>query len=442
MSKLDLPKGRLIRPAKPTVCVGLTAYRVVEQKTVQSLFNAMGQLPYEFGLITHTSANVWKGRNAIVEQFLKGPGDYLVFIDADMEFTPDDLNKLIRAAIETDDAGLIGGFYTSRDENMRPLISWRSEDDGRQEPTALLIPKLLAARGKLVEADLIPTGFMLIKRHVFEDVKEPWFIVKTIEHEDGTIQDLSSDNVFVEKVQKAGYKTYGHFGIELGHVGTYVYHPAQMWPQLEAYSGMIELNTAKLKFGAEFGWNTKEYWDALYKKEAKLGRERIYPTLHAVVLAGMQDEWKVVDVGSGTGVLAKQISEAASSCDCLDLSDYAVAQCKAQGLNAAQFNICTDDPSPYADAYDAVVCTEVMEHLEDDVLQSSFNKLVAMAKVGGVIIVTVPDNRLTPEEEPEHNQVFTAAKFAKLFKGLDEIFIEPIEGYLVGAAKKPNKEAK
>jgi protein-L-isoaspartate O-methyltransferase len=437
---LVTPKGTPAVPELPIVCIGLTAYRTIEQRTVQSMFNAMGALPYRFLLHTHTSANVWKGRNNIVDAFLSTPADYLVFIDADMVFTPGDLEKLVNAAMTTPDAGVIGGYYVSRDTNARPLISWCDDSEYRlQLPVQACIPRLLESRGKMVEADLLPTGFMLIKREVFEKVPAPWFHVKTVIDDLGEEHHFSSDNVFVHKAQDAGFKTYGHFGIELGHIGNFVFHPAQVWPQLEAYANMSDLLRTKLELGAEHGFDTKEYWDGLYAAEIEMGRVREYPELHQAVLTGIEKDWRVLDVGSGLGVLAQQIATVAREVDCLDMSTTAVEHCRSLGLTADEWNIETDDvPTGLHGAYDCVVSTEVLEHLEDP--KAAVRKLYSFLKPGGMIILTVPDNRLSPDEEPEHKQVFTAAKFAGLMQPFEGGFVEPVGGYLIGVGAKPEKK--
>ncbi len=316
-------KGHLIKPATPSICVGMTAYQTIEQRTFQACFNALGSTGYKFNLITHTSANVWKGRNEIAEHFMATDADYLLFIDADMIFEPQDLVKLVEAIQTTPDAGLVGGFYTSRDELLRPLISW-TDDDGFQFGMQEVIERLIESRGKMVEADLIPTGFMIIRREVFEAHPNPWFIVESKQDKKGEWHHFSSDNVFVRKTQEAGFKTYGHFGIELGHIGSYIYHPAQMWPRLEAFTAGRALDEGKTSFIEAYGVNTEAYWSSLYALEKQLGIERQYTVLHKAILAGIQDHWSVLDVGGGTGVLASKVQEVAQTVKCLDLSERAV----------------------------------------------------------------------------------------------------------------------
>ena len=432
---LDLPKGKLIIPAKPTICVALTTYRYIEQKTVQSLFNALGMLKYQATYISHTSANVWKGRNALVEHFLKTPADYMFMLDADMEFQPEDLEALVDEMTSNPECGVIGALYVSRDTNIRPLIGW-TDDSGMQVGPEESIARLLESRGKVVEVGLLPTGFMLIRRNVLETLSDPWFIVESKVDDKGELHNFSSDNVFVGKAKKAGFKVYGHFGVEVGHIGNFTYHPAQMWPTLEAWDMYAKLNTAKLSFGEKYGVNTREYWNALYLMEASLGHVREYTPLYSAITAGIASDWRVLDVASGPGVLASRIAKVAQDCECLDLSDEAVRMCQEKELSARQWDVINDQvPVDMHGEYDCVVCTEVLEHLDDPA--AAIKKLYSFLKPDGLVMISVPDNRLPPEEEPEHVGVFTAAKLAKLMLPFDQVFVEPIAGYLLAVGKKP-----
>ena len=405
---------------------------------MQSLVNAMGALPYPVMFTSHSSANVWRGRNQLVEHFLTSEADYLLFVDADMVFEPEHMDTLVKAMVETQDAGLIGGYYVSRDQAMRPLLGWMNDDETAELPSIETIPRLLEARGKMVECDLVATGFMIIRREVLETLKDPWFIVKSEEGEDGEMLHWSSDNVFVQKVRRAGYKTYGHFGVELGHIGNYVFHPQLVWPEIVKWNANQQLADIKVQLGANFGWNTKQYWDSLYSVEGQLGRVREYPLLHKAICAGVQEHWRVLDVGSGPGILAAKIFDNASEVVCKDLSEYAVKQCRELGMEAEEFDLVNDEvPMGEHGLYDCVVCTEVLEHIED--AAAAVKKLYSFLKPEGLIMLSVPDDRLPPEEEPEHVTTYTAAKLAVLMKPFEEVFVEPVAGYLLGVGKKPPK---
>ena len=70
-------------------------------------------------------------------------------------------------------------------------------------------------------------------------------------------------------------------------------------------------------------------------------------------------------------------------------------QCRSRGLEAKVGS----EPEGTADV---VICTEVLEHLDDDqgMLEKFFN-------VADMVIYTVPANRLPPRIEKEHKRVYT-----------------------------------
>jgi 2-polyprenyl-3-methyl-5-hydroxy-6-metoxy-1,4-benzoquinol methylase len=432
---------RLITPALPKLFVGVVTYRYIEQLTVQSLFNEIAHLPFPGTLVTYTSANVWKGRNYVVKMFLDSDADYLLFVDADMQIPRGATQAIVEAIKEHPDAGIMGGFYTSRDPSMRPLVGWLNEEGNDQIPAEEAVKKLLECRGEIVEADLIPTGFMLIKRSVFEDMPFPWFLVEMVEKPSGELVERSSDNVFVRKTRELGYKTYAHLGIELGHVGSMTYVPEMLYRELAMFDAQQQLREQKQVFIDQYGVNTKEYWDSLYSMEAALGKVRQYPILHETVCAAVNKDWRVLDLGSGPGVLAEKLKGRVKEVVCKDLSSFAVDTCKNKGFEAEQFDVVNDKvPNNEMGTYDCVIMTEVLEHIEDPA--PVIKKIYSFLRKGGLALISVPDDRLPPEIEPEHVTTYTAAKLGQQMVPFEEVMVEPVAGYLVAVGIKPKKPKK
>ena len=104
--------------------------------------------------------------------------DYLLFIDADMEFNANDVFKLLEH-----DEDVVCGVYPKKHYNQRKLQylvnsqphlfetrDWQSlAVDFATQVAAESLPKVVAGE-KLVEVDYAATGFMLIKRGVFEKI--------------------------------------------------------------------------------------------------------------------------------------------------------------------------------------------------------------------------------------------------------------------------------
>jgi SAM-dependent methyltransferase len=94
----------------------------------------------------------------------------------------------------------------------------------------------------------------------------------------------------------------------------------------------------------------------------------------------------IADVGCGCGCLLEQLS---SSCTVrgVDVSPTAVDFCTARGLDVVSGSL-PDDLTLDASAFDAVIMSDVIEHVADDV--AAVRAAAALLRPGGVMIVTVP----------------------------------------------------
>src|SRR2546421_11660867 len=108
---------------------------------------------------------VEKARNEAVRTMLKAAAGWLLFVDGDMQFAPDSLGRLLTTAYgEAPWLDAVGAYCPLRGELALPTIdsgsgTWESWFPG----------------SGIVEVMRTGGAFLLIKRHVFEALKEPWF---------------------------------------------------------------------------------------------------------------------------------------------------------------------------------------------------------------------------------------------------------------------------
>lgn len=167
-------------------------------------------------LTTANESLIPRARNTSVTQFLNTDYECLLFIDADLQFTPEDVSRLWNL-----DADVAVAAYPMKRPDT-PLSAWRN--------------------GKLVditdeiepfEVDFAGTGFMLIKRHVFdamikcypsltheESVGRTWALFDTMIWNDTY---LSEDYAFCKRWRDIGGKVICDPTIKLIHWGSYGY---------------------------------------------------------------------------------------------------------------------------------------------------------------------------------------------------------------------------
>jgi hypothetical protein len=175
-----------------------------------------GGVSHEF-LFTSNESLIQRARNTSVATFLKTGYQKLLFIDADIDFTPEDVSKLWN--METDVA--VGAYSMKRPD--KPVSAWK---DGKVVD--------LKDLKEVTEVDYAGTGFMMIDRSVFEKMQKAF---PELDHEEGKVGEchgwfhcpikgrtqMSEDYEFCNKWREMGGKVLLDPTISLGHWGTFRY---------------------------------------------------------------------------------------------------------------------------------------------------------------------------------------------------------------------------
>jgi 2-polyprenyl-3-methyl-5-hydroxy-6-metoxy-1,4-benzoquinol methylase len=136
-------------------------------------------------------------------------------------------------------------------------------------------------------------------------------------------------------------------------------------------------------------WSTKELSDRFLSRDVL---KRFRDTLailknHQVDLAGQS----VIDVGCGNGMLLKFLSENFKLSAQAGM-EYAEAALEvARKLHPDPEYIVHDINMPCSKRYDAVICTEVIEHILHP--KKAFRNLLDMVEDRGILFITVPNGR-------------------------------------------------
>ena len=172
-------------------------------------------------LTTGNESLVQRARNTSVMTFLGTEYQKLMFIDADIEFSPEDVAKLWN--MDTDIA--VAAYSMKRPDN--PLSAWVNGE----------LLKVEKDTPNPLEVDYAGTGFMMIDREVFETLKGHEKVHEHIEGQDLTpcwnffdceVEDdkgkniyLSEDYWFCKRARELGYRILMDTSIRLGHWGTH-----------------------------------------------------------------------------------------------------------------------------------------------------------------------------------------------------------------------------
>lgn len=234
----------LCTPMFGGVCTGaysqgiLNLPGVLAQHGIDVVFSFM----YNESLIT-------RARNALTHAFLKSDATHLMFIDADISFNPQDIVAMVQS-----DKDVIGGIYPKKEINwasVRQAIAKGVEDKDLKYYTGSFVVNLAGGAGQVtvrvdepVEIMNAGTGFLLIKREVFEKLKEITptysndvldlgntiqgqetiygFFDTSIEEESNRL--LSEDYHFCSQYRSIGGKIYAAPWAILSHTGTYEFN--------------------------------------------------------------------------------------------------------------------------------------------------------------------------------------------------------------------------
>jgi len=211
---------------------------------MQSLF-ALSQrgIPTAYHSLYNESL-ISRARNTLTSFFLDSQATHLMFIDADINFRPEDLIRMIDA-----DLDILCGVYPKKGINWRTVGEAARngvQDEHLEQFTGNFVVNLVQHADEAQADKDVPleiwhggTGFMLIRREVFEKLEHavPWYFDEDLEHLRGgkvheffsvsvdpeTRQLLSEDYFFCKLARRHGIKVHAALWAHLDHVGTYVF---------------------------------------------------------------------------------------------------------------------------------------------------------------------------------------------------------------------------
>jgi len=218
---------------KPSIFIAMPCYDSVTINTMLSIFKLvqkLGQSKVEVGINTMKSPLIHQARNYLTSVFLTTEYTHLLFIDADVQFEPEAVLRMLVA-----DKDVVCTPYRVKNPDInKPAYTVKFPD-----------PKVVPILpGGLVEIEAGPTGLMLIHRRVFEKIikNSPHLKIKNEVNQglvsteashkfyynffDFAFEDgytLGEDVSFCNLARKQGLKLYANIESPTAHHGSFAW---------------------------------------------------------------------------------------------------------------------------------------------------------------------------------------------------------------------------
>ena len=218
---------------KSSICIAMPCYDSVKINTMLSIFQLiqlLGKGGVEVGINTMKSPLIHQARNYLTAVFLTTEYSHLLFIDADVEFAPEAVLRMLMAKKD-----IICTPYRAKNPDLNNHTYTVKFPDPKVIP---ILP------GGLVEIEAGPTGLMLIDRKVFEKIikNRPDLKIKNrvnpgikedekshgfyhlffdFAFEDG--YTIGEDLSFCKLARKEGFKLYANIDSMTAHRGEYAW---------------------------------------------------------------------------------------------------------------------------------------------------------------------------------------------------------------------------
>lgn len=239
----DQTKVFIATPMYGGMCTGFYTQSLLLMQNVFAQNNISSAISFVFN-----ESLIQRARNSLAHAFLKTDCTHLLFIDADLRFDGAGVYKMIEA-----DKDVICGIYPKKEINwpmVRKAIESGVPDDQLKHHTGSWVINLVDYVGNQSVRTDEPfeiwaggTGMMLIKREVFEKLKEVTqsycndmvdlsgslqdkeriYNFFSLSIEPGTERLLSEDYHFCREWREIGGKVWAAPWMTPGHIGTYIF---------------------------------------------------------------------------------------------------------------------------------------------------------------------------------------------------------------------------
>ena len=419
-----------------------------------NIINVIMQGPLEWVLVHQGKHIKSSSLNKLVEYAYDHQCTHILFMDVDMEFPRNVVQKLLSHGLP-----IVSGLYHTKSYPFSPVAGWNiTLDDGtigRANGRGLSwkYDYYPLPEDQLVEVDWTGIGCLLVDMDVFNKIPFPCFR-DDWDDEKGE-RARGHDLYFCDTAKEHGYKVYVDTSVSCGH--RMVMTVDKLWVDAFHNSNIRQITTELLKSKSDgrdshksqlqsiasvekhrligglpidnpHEVNSREYWDekwkALDRNHVIIDRDTIYKAIKDRI----GDNESVADVGSGYNTLPFHLKDQ-KHCDVTiyDLSESCVKRMIDVGFSGKAVDVTTY--SPNGESFSTVVCSHLLEHIR---AKDVPNLLTILSKLTQKqCFVIVPQDR---KKYKEQRRIYTASKLRKT--------LEPYFGKVAVEKIKPSKEDK
>lgn len=184
------------------VLIAIPCMDMVSARFAQSLatLKKVGQCTVSFLM----GSLIYDSRNKLAGYAVQMEADYMLWLDSDMVFPPDTLERMMKT-IEENDIDILCGLYFRRTHPFTPVLFNKLERDGE----TLVFEDVKEIPEDLFEVAGCGFGCVLMKTDVLFDIGINWFTPYI---------DAGEDCAFCMRAREKGYKIYCDPSISLGHM--------------------------------------------------------------------------------------------------------------------------------------------------------------------------------------------------------------------------------
>lgn len=392
---------------KKKVCLLIPAYTTIPSSFlmnfVKILSANMGK--YIIEVVIQQDMPIDKARNMLVEIALSKNADYWLWMDTDNILPDNALDTLIKN-MDDKKADLVSAIYFEKSKPYYPVIRqyhsggfWKIEN-----------PPL----GQIIEISGCGMGACLMRPDIFKKISYPWF---KFNHETWGHKDiqLSEDLYFCRQLIKAGLKLYCNTGLVAAHIGSSVdafEYMSMSSIRVETQQDRDELTEDLVKFtgrpesevnldvmvGEEliakewkeadpktfedekvFYKQTNNYLYDLFKWH--FTNRRQFDIELVTGIKSLKGVKTILDFGSGIGQNALMLAREGYDVTLADLDsktlDFAEFRFNAHNVPYKVWRTDAMEDAP-CEAYDVILCFDVLEHLPKDEMRKVIEKLAKL----------------------------------------------------------------